>query len=300
MEKRGKFVKIESFCSAGVFSLNPLVLIATSYNHKSNFQNRYFLMFSLKDKTAIVTGGGSGIGKAISKVFAQQGANVCIVDLDESGGKSTQAEIQADGGSAAFNRCNVAVQTEVMATVEDIVLNYSQIDILINNAGVAHIGNVEKTTEADMDRLYAINIKGVYNFIHATIPYMTTAGGVILNLASVASSVGVADRFAYSMTKAAVVGMTLSVAKDYINQNIRCNCISPGRVHTPFVDGFIAKTYPGKETEMLEKLSKTQPIGRMGKPIEIAHLALYLCSDEAAFVTGCDYPIDGGFIKLNT
>lgn len=257
-------------------------------------------MFSLKNKIAIITGGGSGIGKAICKVFAQQGAIVCVVDFDEAAGKYTEAEIQSDGGLVAFYKCDVSNQQEVAALVKNIITVHQQINILINNAGVAHVGNVENTTEADMDRLYAINIKGVYNCMQASIPFMKTGGGVILNLASVASSVGIADRFAYSMTKAAVVGMTLSVAKDYINQNIRCNCISPGRVHTPFVDGFIAKTYPGKETEMFEKLSKTQPIGRMGEPVEIAHLALYLCSDEAAFVTGCDYPIDGGFIKLNT
>lgn len=257
-------------------------------------------MFSLKSKTAIITGGGSGIGKAICKVFALQGAFVCILDFDEAGGKSTEAEIQANGGLAAFYKCNVSSQQEVALVVKNIIAVHQQISILINNAGVAHVGNIENTPEADMDRLYAINIKGVYNCMQATIPFMKTTGGVIVNMASVASSVGITDRFAYSMTKAAVVGMTLSVAKDYIQQNIRCNCISPGRVHTPFVDGFIAKNYPGQEEEMLEKLSKTQPIGRMGEPVEIAHLALYLCSDEAAFVTGCDYPIDGGFIRLNT
>jgi NAD(P)-dependent dehydrogenase (short-subunit alcohol dehydrogenase family) len=129
---------------------------------------------------------------------------------------------------------------------------------------------------------------------------MKQKGGCIVNMASVAALVGLVDRFAYSATKGAVYAMTLSVAKDYLSHNIRCNSISPGRVHTPFVDGFIAKNYPGKEAEMFDKLSKTQPIGRMGKPEEIAQLALYLCSNEASFITGCDYPIDGGFVKLNT
>ncbi len=257
-------------------------------------------MFSLNNKIVMITGGGSGIGKAICKIFAQQGATVCIVDFDEAAGIAAEAEIQASGGVAKFYPCDVSNSGQVTMAVKNIIAHYKQINILINNAGVAHIGNVENTLENDLDRLYAINIKGVYNCTQATIKWMKTQGGVILNLASVASSVGIADRFAYSMTKAAVVGMTLSVAKDYISHNIRCNCISPGRVHTPFVEGFIAKTYPGKEAETFEKLSKTQPIGRMGKPEEIAHLALYLCSDEAAFVTGCDYPIDGGFIKLNT
>jgi 2-keto-3-deoxy-L-fuconate dehydrogenase len=123
--------------------------------------------------------------------------------------------------------------------------------------------------------------------------------GVILNLASIASIVGIPDRFAYSMTKGAVMAMTLSVARDYLHQGIRCNCISPARVHTPFVDGFIKKNYAGREDEMFDKLSKSQPIGRMAKPEEIANLVLYLCSDEASFITGCDYPIDGGFVKLN-
>ena len=171
---------------------------------------------------------------------------------------------------------------------------------MVNNAGIAHVGNAENTTEDDFNRLFNVNVKGVYNLLHAVIPVMKQKGGVILNMASVASSVGLSDRFAYSMTKGAVVAMTMSTAKDYINYKIRCNCISPGRVHTPFVDGFIAKNYPGKEKEMFEKLSKTQPVGRMAQPDEIAYIVLYLCSDEAAFVTGCDYPIDGGSIKLNT
>src|SRR5690606_26764200 len=122
---------------------------------------------------------------------------------------------------------------------------------------------------------------------------------VILNMASVASSVGISDRFAYSMTKGAVLTMTYSVAKDYLDFGIRCNSISPGRIHTPFVDGYLANNYPGREKEMFERLSKTQPIGRMGLPEEVANLALYLCSDEASFATGTDFPLDGGFIKLN-
>jgi 2-keto-3-deoxy-L-fuconate dehydrogenase len=178
-------------------------------------------------------------------------------------------------------------------------LELGSLDILVNNAGIAHVGNAETTEEQDFDRLMLVNVKGVYNCIHAAIPHMKSKGGVIINMASVAASVGIADRFAYSATKGAIASMTMSVAKDFIQFNIRCNCISPGRVHTPFVDGFLAKNYPGCEKEMFEKLSKTQPIGRMGTPEEIAHLALYLCSDEASFITGCDYPIDGGFITLN-
>ena len=256
-------------------------------------------MFSLKNKTAIITGAGSGIGKAIAKLFAQQGSDVYIIDLDETAGNQTVKEICESGGSAGFYPCNIASQKAVQNVTEKIIALKNYIDILVNNAGVAHVGNLENTTEADLDRLFSINVKGTYNCMQAVIANMKQKGGSIINMASVASSVGIPDRFAYSMTKGAVLSMTMSVAKDYIGSNIRCNCISPARIQTPFVDGFIAKNYPGKEAEMFEKLSKTQPIGRMGQPIEIANLALYLCSDEASFITGCDYPIDGGFIKLN-
>ncbi|MFL5746363.1 MAG: SDR family NAD(P)-dependent oxidoreductase [Niastella sp.] len=255
-------------------------------------------MFRLDNKTAIITGGGSGIGKAIATVFAQQGASVHILDMDEQGATNVVKEITEAGGKGQFYKCDVSKQADVKQIVDGIAANGS-IDILINNAGIAHIGTADSTPEADFDRLVNVNVKGVYNCLHTVIPHMKQNGGSILNMASIASLVGIPDRFAYSMTKGAVVGMTLSVAKDYLKNNIRCNCISPARVHTPFVDGFLSKNYPGKEAEMFEKLSKTQPIGRMGKPEEIGYLALYLCSNEASFITGCDYPIDGGFTKLN-
>jgi NAD(P)-dependent dehydrogenase (short-subunit alcohol dehydrogenase family) len=203
-------------------------------------------------------------------------------------------------GEGFFYKCNIAKQSDVQQIVDEIISKHAAIHILVNNAGIAHIGTAENTNEEDFDRLLNVNVKGTYNCLHAVLPVMKLNGGVILNMASVAASVGLTDRFAYSTSKAAVVGMTLSVAKDFLAHNIRCNCVSPGRVHTPFVDGFLQKSYPGKEQEMFEKLSKTQPIGRMGKPEEIAALVLYLCSDEAAFITGCDYAIDGGFLKLNT
>ena len=257
-------------------------------------------MFHLDNKIALVTGGGSGIGRAVSLLFAKKGAVVCILDMDEQGGTSIANEIQAQNGQSFFLKCNVAKQEEVDQVVNTIVSKYTAIDILVNNAGIAHIGTAETTKEEDFERLLNVNVKGVYNCLHAVLPIMKMKGGVILNLASAASWVGLSERFAYTATKAAVVGMTLSVAKDYLAHNIRCNSVSPGRVHTPFVDGYLQKTYPGKEQEMFEKLSKTQPIGRMGKPEEVAGLILYLCSDEASFITGCDYPIDGGFIKLNS
>ncbi len=255
-------------------------------------------MFNLEKKTAIVTGGGSGIGKAIAVLFARQGAQVHILDFDEKSVNTTAQEIAISGGSATAYPCDVSDQQQMIRIINAIATK-GGIDILVNNAGVAHVGTAATTAAADFDRLLQVNVKGVYNSLHAAIPHMQKNGGAIVNMASVASSVGIPDRFAYSMTKGAVVGMTLSTAKDYLADGIRCNCISPARVHTPFVDGFINKNYPGKEKEMFEKLSKTQPIGRMAQPEEIAYLVLYLCSDEAGFITGCDYPIDGGFIKLN-
>ena len=188
-----------------------------------------------------------------------------------------------------------------MTAFQKIIQQFKAIDILVNSAGIANVARLDTTTEADFEKIFQVNVKGTYNAMYAAIPQMKQQQkGVILNVASIAASLGLTDRFAYSMSKGAVVSMTLSVAKDYIKEGIRCNSISPARVHTPFVDGFIKANYPGKETEMFEKLSKLQPIGRMAKPEEIAYLALYLCSDEASFVTGCDYPIDGGFTKLNS
>ena len=254
-------------------------------------------MFSLKDKKAVVTGGGSGIGKAIAVLFAQQGAEVHIIELSAESAREAVKEITANGGQALAHACNVANQQEVLAVFEKI----GNINILLNNAGIAHIGKADTTVEADFDRVMNVNVKGVYNCIYAAIPQLrNSGGGVIVNMASIAASLGLPDRFAYSTAKGAIIAMTLSVARDYIGENIRCNSISPARVHTPFVDGFIAKNYAGKEKEMFEKLSKSQPIGRMAQPKEIAALALYLCSEEASFITGCDYPIDGGFVKLNT
>lgn len=254
-------------------------------------------MFSLKGKVAVITGGGSGIGRGIAKVFAKQGAWVHIVELNEDAGQTVREEIENDGGQASVHGCDVSDQEKVIS----LFISIGKIDILVNNAGIAHVGKADTTSAADFDRIYNVNVKGAYNCLFAGIPLMKAkGGGVILNLASIAAIVGVADRFAYSMSKGAIYAMTLSVAKDYLADHIRCNSISPARVHTPFVDGFIAKNYPGKEAEMFEKLSKSQPIGRMANPDDIAALALYLCSDEASFITGNDYPIDGGYIKLNS
>lgn len=253
-------------------------------------------MSRLENKIAIITGGGSGIGKAIAELFAHEGAYVHILDLNASVAQPVVDKINTAGEQAKLHVCNVADQPEVQRIIE----NIGRIDILVNNAGIAHVGNVEKCSSEDFDRVFDVNVKGAYNTLYAVVPVMkANGGGAILNLASIASVVGIADRFAYSMSKGAIYAMSMSIARDYIADNIRSNSISPARVHTPFVDGFIAKNYPGQEMEMFDKLSKSQPIGRMAKPMEIAKLALFLCSDDAGFITGNDYPIDGGFIKLN-
>jgi 2-keto-3-deoxy-L-fuconate dehydrogenase len=255
-------------------------------------------MFKLDNKVAVITGGGSGIGRAMATIFAQQGANIYIVDVDENGAEETVKAIIDNSGEAAFKKCDISSKEQVDKVIGEIIAE-SGLDILVNNAGIAHIGNIEQVTPEAVDRLFAVNVKGMYHTIFAAIPHLKKKGGVILNMASIASLVGITDRFAYSMTKGAVNGITLSVARDYLADNVRCNSISPARVHTPFVDGFLTKNYPGREEEMFKKLSKSQPIGRMGKPEEVAYLALYLCSDEASFITGNDYAIDGGFTKLN-
>lgn len=257
-------------------------------------------IFSLSKKNAVVTGGGSGIGRAIAKLFAEQGACICVVDLDPEAAKETVDELKAQSYSAVYYNCDIANPGLVDQTFVQIRKELENIDILVNSAGVAHIGNIENTSAEDLDQVYRVNVKGAFNCMKAAIPLMKGRSGTILNIASIASSVGIADRLAYSMSKGAVLAMTMAVAKDYLHQRIRCNCISPARVHTAFVDGFLKKNYPGKEDEMFQKLAASQPIGRMAKPEEIASLALYLCSDEASFVTGNDYAIDGGYIKLNS
>lgn len=255
--------------------------------------------FRLEGKSAIVTGGGSGIGRAIAHKFAANGAAVHIVDISAKDTEAVAAEISSAGGTASAHACDVGNQPEIVARFSEI-FQHDRIQILVNNAGISHIGNAENTPEADFDRVLRVNVKGFYNCIHATVGHMKgNGGGVILNMASVAGSAGLQDRFAYSTSKGAVIAMTYSVARDYLPFKIRCNCISPGRVHTPFVDGYLRKNYPGREQEMFDKLAKAQPIGRMAEADEIATLALFLCSDSSAYMTGADYLIDGGFMNLH-
>ncbi|MDG2376210.1 MAG: glucose 1-dehydrogenase [Woeseiaceae bacterium] len=252
------------------------------------------------DKVAVVTGGGSGIGQSISTRFADEDAMVRVLDINLAAADGTVESIRGSGGRATAHACDVTDGAQVDDVIREVLAD-GPIDFLINNAGIAHIGNVEQTTGDDMDRLFSVNVKGVYNALAAVIPAMKTRRqGVIVNLASIAASVGLSDRFAYSMTKGAVRAMTFSVAKDYIDAGIRCNCISPARVHTPFVDNYLSDNYPDNSEEMFHKLAKSQPIGRMATPAEIAGLVAYLCSSEASFITGSDVPIDGGFMTLNT
>jgi NAD(P)-dependent dehydrogenase (short-subunit alcohol dehydrogenase family) len=254
--------------------------------------------FRLDNKIAVITGGGSGIGQAIALKFAAHGSSVRVLDLSLSAAEETRRQIASAGGNAAAHAVDVSDQKQVKDAFANLA-QHGPPSILVNNAGISHIGTVESTTEEDFDRIFRVNVKGFYNCMQAAIAPMKANGGVILNMASIAGSVGLSDRFAYSMSKAAVISMTYSVARDCLAYKIRCNCISPARVHTPFVDNYLRKTYPGREREMFEKLSQAQPVGRMAEPGEVATLALFLCSDQASFITGVDYPIDGGFFNLH-
>jgi len=255
--------------------------------------------FRLDGKTAIVTGGASGIGRAISRCFAANGATVRIADVNCEQGEQVAKEIGEAGGRASAHVCDVTDAQSVRKTFQEIYSG-GRVDILVNNAGVSHIGNVETTSGAEFERVMRVNVWGYYHAMQAAVGHMKSkGGGAIVNIASIAATAGLADRFAYATSKGAVVAMTYSVARDFLPHKIRCNCISPARVHTPFVDDYLRKNYPGREKEMYDKLAASAPMGRMGEPEEVASLALFLCSDEASFLTGVDYPLDGGFFNLH-
>lgn len=254
----------------------------------------------MKNKIAVVTGGGSGIGYSICKALGEANYKVIVLDLNLAAAEATAKEIKTTGGQAdafAVDVSNAAAVSDVFATIAQ---DNESIDILINNAGIGSVGTIEETSEQELDKVYNVNVKGVYNCAAAVVPTMKAQrAGIIINMASIASTVGIPDRFAYSMSKGAVLTMTYSIARDYVDYGIRCNCIAPGRVHTPFVESYLEKNYADNKEEMFEKLSKTQPIGRMGTPDEIAGLVQYLCSEQASFITGTNIPIDGGFVTIN-
>ncbi|MFC5050888.1 SDR family NAD(P)-dependent oxidoreductase [Rubritalea spongiae] len=247
-------------------------------------------------KTAVVTGAGSGIGQAIAVKLAESGNHVAILDFNVEAASSTKEIIESNGGTAEIVQCDVSSTDSVKAAFDQL----DRVDILVNNAGIAAVGNVETCSPEELDKIYNVNVKGIYHCCHFAIPKMLeNKSGVILNLASIASKVGILDRFAYSMSKGAAHAMTLSVARDYVDKGIRCNCICPARVLTPFVEGFLEKNYtPEERPKMMETLSEYQPIGRMGTPEEIGDLAAFLCSDKASFITGSAYDIDGGVTLL--
>ncbi|MCR9246992.1 MAG: SDR family oxidoreductase [bacterium] len=251
--------------------------------------------FRLDGKIAAITGAGSGIGRAIAELFAARGAAIAVLEVDEAAGRTAAEELQASGATAEFVACDVTDSAAVKLAFDAVKARFARLDVLVNNAGIGHVGNVENTTEEDFDRLFAVNVKGVYLSTQQALPLLLESGGVICNLASIASLIGIADRFAYSMTKGAVLTMTKSVAIDYMGR-VRCNCICPARIHTPFVDGYLAKNYPGREQEMFDQLAAYQPMGRMGTPTEVAEMALFLCSPASAFVTGQAFPLDGGVL----
>ena len=250
----------------------------------------------MNNKTILITGGASGIGLALVEKFTTEGSNVYFIDSNGLLGRQVEKEFQEKGKSVTFLEVDIREESQVQRAIQSIP---SKLDVLINNAGISHIGNLASTTLADFERLFAVNVSGMFLCSQAALPKLIEeGGGSILNMCSVAATMGIPDRFAYSMTKGATLSMTLSIARDYVNQGIRCNCISPGRVHTPFVDGFLARNYPGKEQEMFEKLAATQPIGRMGTPTEIAELAYFISSDAGKFITGSNFTIDGGFTGI--
>jgi len=250
----------------------------------------------MENKTILITGGASGIGLALVGKFASQGSTVFFIDSNALLGQQVEKEFQEKGKSVTFLEVDIREESQVLSAIQSIP---GKLDVLINNAGISHIGNLASTSLADFERLFAVNVTGMFLCSQAALPKLIEqGGGSILNLCSVAATMGIPDRFAYSMTKGATLSMTLSIARDYVKQGIRCNCISPGRVHTPFVDGFLAKNYPGKEREMFEQLAATQPIGRMGTPDEIAELAYFITSDTGKFITGSNFTIDGGFTGI--
>ena len=251
-------------------------------------------MFSLKNKITLVTGAGSGIGASIAEMFAVAGAHVFVVDRDLKSGAATAQRIKQQKGSAQFCEVDITREADCERVRQAVHADFGRLDILVNNAGIGHVGTLLQTTGADLDRLYAVNVRGTFNVTKAFLPSMVQRkSGVIVNLASIGGVVAVRDRLAYCTTKFAIAGLTKCIALDHALDGIRCNCICPGRVETPFVTARL-KEYPDPE-KAYQEMASTQAIGRMARPDEIAAAALYLASDEAAFITGTEFLIDGGW-----
>lgn len=255
-------------------------------------------MFRLDNKIAIVTGAGSGIGREIALLYARQGAKVIIADVNTEAAEGVVGEIVAKGGTANAQLLDVADEAQVKAAIEEAVGRYGRLDILVNNAGISSVGNLLETSSEEFDRIISVNLKGVFLCSKYAVEQMVgqePQGGVLVNIASVAGMINVDRRAAYGTSKAGVIQLTRSAAIDFVGQGIRANAVCPGTVHTPFVEGYLERNFKDTKDEVRRQLHARQPVGRMGKPEEIAHAALYLASDEAAFVTGSALVIDGGW-----
>lgn len=242
--------------------------------------------FRLDGKRALVTGGASGIGEAISRVFTEAGASVLIADINETQSKALASQLP---GAAAI-ACDITDET----SVKNAFASLDRLDILVNNAGIGMVGSVEETDLGDLQRLFRVNVEGTFLVTKHAVPLLTKSRGSVVNIGSVAGLVGIKKRFAYCATKGAVVAMTRQLAVEYPTE-LRVNCICPGTVDTPFVESYLEKYHKHEKEQVRSQLNQRQPVGRLGKPMEIAKLALYLASDEAAFVTGSIMTIDGGW-----
>jgi 2-keto-3-deoxy-L-fuconate dehydrogenase len=255
-------------------------------------------MFRLDNKVALITGAGSGIGREIALLYGKQGAQVIVADIRLEAAQEVVKEIQNAGSVAHALALDVTNEEQVRKTLPEIVREQGRLDILVNNAGVSHVGSILETSSEDWDRVMNVNARGVFLCSKYAIEQMVAQqpqGGILVNIASVAGMIGVDRRLPYSASKGAIISLTRSVAMDFVKEGIRVNAICPGTVHTPFVEGYLERNFAATKDEERNKLHARQPLGRMGRPDEIAAAALYLASDEAAFITGSTLVIDGGW-----